>query len=253
MFKLKIIGSGTIIPTKERCPSCYLLEVGTKRILLDIGHGSVVRLVEQGIDMQSIDMLFVSHFHTDHFADMLPLIHARWIDDIHHSGRENRPITIVGPKTIKKRWLNLREIFWPEPEEHYSIKFKEGPRKFSLDDIGIEIFEVRHVDWFQSVGIKISFQGKTFVYTGDIGSRHSVEDLGRIIENVNLLLIEGGSVKPAPNHFTVDQIVEIVDRSDVEKTIITHLRKVNLPILKNKIKDKNKIILARDLMEVEIR
>ncbi|MFA4834021.1 MAG: ribonuclease Z [Patescibacteria group bacterium] len=251
-FKLTIIGSGTMMPTKKRHPSCYLLEVGQKKILLDIGHTSISRLVEMGINLNSIDILFISHFHTDHFADALPLVHSRWIDDISQPGRKHKPLTIIGPKSIKERWKKLREIFWVEPKEHYPLKFIEGVQKISIAGAKIELFEVTHVPWYQSIGIKVSFQNKIFVYTGDIGGHHSAKKLKQTAKNANLLLIEACHVNPTPNHFTINQVAQIVKEAGVKKAIATHLWDAKVPVLKEKIKGQNKIILAKDLIKISI-
>jgi ribonuclease BN (tRNA processing enzyme) len=251
-FQLTIIGSGTMMPTKARHPSCYLLELGRQKILLDLGHTSISRLVDQGIDLHSIDTLFVSHFHTDHFADVLPFIHSRWVDDIHHPGKKHKELTIIGPKSIEERWRKLREVFWVEPQEHYPLKFIEGVQTVEIDEIQIELFEVTHVQWYQSLGIKINFQNKSFVYTGDIGGNHDFQNLKQIVQNINLLLVESECIKPTPNHFTIDQIIEIVNDCNVKKVVATHLRDVNLPILKEKIKNHDNIILAKDLMKIKI-
>jgi ribonuclease BN (tRNA processing enzyme) len=132
-----------MMPTKFRHPSCYFLEVGRKKILLDLGHTSIGRLIDQGIDLHSIDILFVSHFHTDH-------------------------------------------------------------------------------------------------------------SLKRITKNADLLLIEAGYIKPTPNHFTMDQIIKLAESAKIKKTIATHLRDADLPILRKKIKNYKNIILAEDLMRIKI-
>ncbi|MDD5071538.1 MAG: MBL fold metallo-hydrolase [Patescibacteria group bacterium] len=251
-FKLTIVGSGAMMPTKKRHPSCYLLEIGERKILLDIGHTSLARLVEMGIDLNSIDILFISHFHTDHFADALPLVHALWVDGIRRFGGKYKNLTIIGPKSIKKRWEKLKEVFWVEPEEHYPLKFLEGTRKISIDGIKIELFEVTHVPYYQSIGIKVNFQKKIFVYTGDIGGEHSAKKLKQKARNADLLLIEAGYLNPTPNHFTIDQIAQIVKEAEVKKAIATHLRDAYLPALKEKIKGQQKIILAKDLMKISI-
>lgn len=251
-FQLTIIGSGTMMPTKNRHPSCYFLEIGKKRILLDIGHTSIARLIDLDIDLHSIDLLFISHFHTDHFADFLPFVHSRWVDDVHHPGRKHKELIVIGPKTVKERWKKLREVFWVEPQEHYPLKFIEGVQTIKMGDIQIELFEVTHVKWYQSLGIKINFQNKTLVYTGDIGGNHDLQNLKRIVQGIDLLLVEAGYLKPTPNHFTIDQIIEIANTCNVQKIIVTHLRDVNLPVLKEKIKNYNNILLAEDLMKVEI-
>lgn len=250
-FELTIIGSGTVVATKNRHPSCYLLEVGQKKILLDIGHTSIARLVEMDIDLNSIDILFISHFHTDHFADALPLVHFRWVSG-NQLGEKYKTLTIIGPESTKERWKKLREIFWVEPEEHYPLKFIEGVQTISIDDIKIELFEVIHVPWYQSIGIKVCFQNKVFVYTGDIGGHHSAEKLKQMAKNADLLLIEAGYLNPTPNHFTIDQVARIVLEAGVKKAVATHLRDTKVPVLKEKIKGQNKIILAKDLMKISI-
>lgn len=251
-FKLTIIGSGTLVATKKRHPSCYLLKIGQKKILLDIGHTSIARLVEMGVDLNSIDILFISHFHTDHFADALPFVHSRWVDGLSRPGKKYKLLTMIGPKSIKERWKKLREVFWVEPKEHYPLKFIEGVKKISMAGAKIELFEVTHVPYYQSIGIKVSFQNKIFIYTGDIGGGHSLEKLKQTAKNADLLLIEAYYTNPTPNHFTIDQVAQIVREAGIKKAIATHLRDVKVPALKEKIKGQNKIILAKDLMKISI-
>jgi len=251
-FQLTIIGSGTMMPTKARHPSCYLLEINTRKILLDIGHTSVARLIDLGIDLHSIDTLFISHFHTDHIGDMLPFVHARFVDDGQHPERQHQPLTIIGPKTIQERYKKLREVSWPEPYENYPIKFIEGARNITIDNTRIEIFDVKHVEWFSSVGIKITCDKKSLIYTGDIGSDHPIQNLKKMAQNIDLLLIEAGHTKLVYNHFTIEQIIEIVRDSHVKRAIATHVRDTNLSVFKKQIKNCKNIILAKDLMKVKI-
>ena len=115
-LSLTILGSGTMMPTVSRHPAGYLLEVNEKKILIDCGHTTIARLVEMGVDLHSIGAIFVSHFHTDHFADAFPLMHARWVDDLSkpEKERQQEPLLIIGPKTLEERWEKLKEVFWPE-------------------------------------------------------------------------------------------------------------------------------------------
>lgn len=131
-----------------------------KKILLDIGHTSIARLIEMGIDLNSIDILFISHFHTDHFADALPLVHSLWVDGLRRFRGKYKPFTIIGPESIKERWEKLRKIFWVEPKEHYPLKFIAGVKKISMAGAKVELFEVTHVPYYQSIGIKVRFQNK---------------------------------------------------------------------------------------------
>ncbi len=241
-----------MVPTKTRRPSCYLLEVGNKRILFDAGHNSTGRLAEMGIDLQSIDILFISHFHTDHFSDAMPLVHSRWVDDIYHPERGHKELTIIGPESLEERWKKLREVFWVEPQEPYPLKFVEGVKKIKIDDIEIELFEIKHVQWYQSLGIKIKFEGKSVVYTGDVGGENNLQYLKDMAKDIDLLMIEAGCADPSPTHLTIDQVIEISNDANVGKTVATHIRDENLQIFKEKTRKYDRITLAEDLMKIEI-
>jgi ribonuclease Z len=250
-FEITVLGSGTMMPTLKRYPSSYLLEINDQKILLDLGHTTLSRLTELKIDLHSIDLVFISHFHTDHFADFLPLIHSRWVDDL-HKNRKHKPLTVLGPASLEKRFLKLREVFWPEPTENYPLQFLEGPRKINYPEFRIETFPITHVPWFPSVGIKIESCQKTFVYTGDLGGKQSKEDLLKICKNCDLLLIEAGHFKPTPNHFTLDEVIELSEKAKIKKTVATHLRDVHLSVFKTKLKNHPHLILAQDLLKISL-
>lgn len=249
-FHLTILGSGTMMPTKRRHPASYLLQIGDKKILLDVGHQTVGRLVEWGIDLHSIDMISISHFHTDHCGDLLPFVHARFVDGLYRK-TPHKPLLIAGPQTLQERFKKLRDVFWVEPREEYPLEFREGPQAFTLGDVQVELFEVKHVEWFQSVGIRITQDGSTMVYTGDIGSRHSMDDLKKRAENADVLLVECAAIEPAPNHFTIEQVIEVTKEAKVKKTIVTHVRDIHLPHIEPRIAEHPNIILAEDGMKVE--
>jgi len=243
-MNLTILGSGTMMPTKKRNPSAFLLEAEGKRILLDCGHSTIRRLVDFGINPQSVDVVFISHFHCDHFGDAFNLVHSRLL--------KPRKIFFIGPKDLQKRFVLWRTIFWPEANETYPLEFKEGERKLNIGNIDIEIFPVYHVPWFQSVGVKITHRGKTIVYTGDIGSDHPFEHLVEISRDADLLLIEAAAPKPSPNHFTIEQVKELVKQAKVKQTLIVHIRQDMNDLLKRSIRNVSNIILAKDGLKVSI-
>jgi ribonuclease BN (tRNA processing enzyme) len=252
-FIITILGSGSMMPT-TRHPAGYLLEFQGKRILIDCGHTTIARLVDMGIDLHSINTLFISHFHTDHFSDAFPFMHARWVDDLSKPAeeRQSEPLLIIGPKTLEERWNKLKEVFWPEPKENYGIKFLEGARELEIDGLKIEIFDVVHVSWFPSVGIKVSYGGKTFIYTGDLGSNHPIEDLVERVKNVDVLLIECGTIKPSASHFTIEQVIDLVDTAKVKRAFVTHISVQNEALIQEKVGSRKDIVIAQDNMKILI-
>lgn len=222
-FSITVLGAGVMAPTKARNPAGFLVEAGDKKILLDAGHGIVRRLVDFGFDLQAIDFVFASHFHADHFSDVFPLMHARCVDD-NYNNRGHKELLILGPKSAAVRFKLWRKIFWPEPNELYPLKFKEGPTRLLIGQARITTFPIKHVLWFGSLGIIIEFAGKKLVYTGDVGSEQNFNQLVKATQNADLLIIEAGATKPAPTHYTIEQIQALAQAACVKKVLITHVR-----------------------------
>lgn len=235
-----------MVPTLKRHPAGYFVEHENQKILLDCGHATIARLIEMRISLDSINAIAVSHFHTDHFSDCFPLVHARFVDDVQNK-REHQELTLIGPSGLKQRYAKWREIFWPEPGEHYPLKFIEGPNH----SFGpLTTFVVNHVPWFESVGFTIRSGKKKLIYTGDLGSQQSKE-FYKAIEGADILLIECGALSPTPNHFSVEQAIELARKYRIKKVLLTHLRDKNIPQIKKVANQYPQLVsLAQDKMVV---
>lgn len=252
-MRLTILGSGTMLPTRRRLPSAFLLEEDKKKVLLDCGHGALARLAELEIDPREIDAVFISHFHTDHMGDAFNLVHARWLGDTYED-KKHKPLVFFGPKTLQERFKKWREIFWPEPKEKYPLEFHEGEFEYKLGNIGIQTFPVKHVPWFDSVGARVNVNEKILVYPGDIGSSHNFEYLIKRTQDADLFLIEAGYENPTPNHFTFEQIEELVRKANIKQVLITHIKHTikEQERVKRFVQDRTSFRIAEDKMVLEI-
>lgn len=248
---LTVLGSGVLAMTKERNPSGFILEADNKKILLDAGHGVIRRMVDFGFNYQDIDLVFISHFHTDHFGDAFNMVHSRWVDD-NYAGKTNKPLLFLGPEGIKKRFSLWRRIFWVEPNESYPVEFKEGSFKHKLGNIEIETFPVYHVKWFRSVGVVIKYNGKKIVYTGDVGSDQDFKQLVEKCKGADLVVTEASYEKPTPNHYTIGQIQQLIQAAGIKKVLAVHIRPQNLDIVKKTCKREKKLIMGKDGLKIEI-
>ncbi len=251
-MQLRILGSGTMMPTKDRRPSGYLVEHGTARILLDCGHTTIARLIDFGVDLHSIDAVAITHFHTDHFGDLLPLVHARFVDD-RKCGREHRALSIIGPVSTQDRFRKLREVMWPEPSEEYPLTFHEYTHGESIDvgPISLAQFPTKHVPWFPSTGYRLTAEGKSLVYPGDIGSdqESSFEDA---VRDATVLLIEAGAEFPCENHYTLEQVMHLAQRCNVHRVLITHILQRRVDAARSFLQQYPSTTLAEDGMEISV-
>lgn len=249
-MKLHVLGSGTMMPTKKRFPSSYMLDAGSTRLLLDCGHLTLARLLERGVLFRDIEGVCITHFHTDHFSHLLPMVHAMWVDNL-FTHRQPTPLTVFGPSSLAERWKKLKEVFWPE-QESYPVKFVEAGSAHALGSLTVSPFPVKHTENMPAQGYRITAAGHTLAYTGDIGSLHSLEELAEQVQGAHLLIIEAGSLTPTPNHLTVEQVLKLQQLSAVPRVLVTHIREQNLPTIREKIGANKHLTIAEDGMTVDI-
>lgn len=91
-FALQVLGSGGPLADDARASSGYLIwEQGRARVLVDVGGGIFVRFGEAGASLEDLDLIAVTHLHTDHVADLAPLLKGGFLTE------RTRPLSIVGP------------------------------------------------------------------------------------------------------------------------------------------------------------
>ena len=66
-MKLTILGCFSAFPNKNSFTSSQLLEINGKSFLIDCGEGTQIQLRRYGIKLNSIENIFISHLHGDHF------------------------------------------------------------------------------------------------------------------------------------------------------------------------------------------
>ncbi|MBR5470435.1 MAG: ribonuclease Z [Paludibacteraceae bacterium] len=73
-IRLKILGSGSALPNKNRFHSSQLLEVAGRQYLIDCGEGTQIRLWQCVGRTSRLHQVFISHLHGDHCLGLLGLI-----------------------------------------------------------------------------------------------------------------------------------------------------------------------------------
>ena len=96
MMKLTILGSCSAYPTIKRFTSSQILENNGKSYLIDCGEGTQIQLRKNKIKFNTIEHIFISHLHGDHYFGLPGLILT-----FNLLGRE-KPLKIYGPEGIKE-------------------------------------------------------------------------------------------------------------------------------------------------------
>ena len=121
-FELTILGCNSAIPTNHRKPTAQLLNVAERFFLIDCGEGTQLQLRKYKIKMQSIQHIFISHLHGDHYFGLIG-----FISTMHLLGRE-KELHIYAPKELKE--IIYIQLAASKTELRFPLFFHE----FSFDE-----------------------------------------------------------------------------------------------------------------------
>jgi ribonuclease BN (tRNA processing enzyme) len=84
-------------------PISMLLRMNGKTIVIDCGLGVTRGICDQGVALTRIDMIIITHLHSDHYLELGPLFHTAWTAGL------NRTIPVIGPKGLDAYWAAFQE------------------------------------------------------------------------------------------------------------------------------------------------
>lgn len=91
-YSLQLLGSGGPISDDQRSSSGELIWwKGKPRILIDAGGGVYLRFGESGARLEDVDLIAITHFHTDHVADLPALLKGSYFFE------HEKSMAIIGP------------------------------------------------------------------------------------------------------------------------------------------------------------
>ena len=174
--RLVVLGSCGAWPEPGRACSGFVLEHGGARIVLDLGYGTLPRLLTLlgSSAADGIDAVIVTHAHADHMVDLHGLFRARWY------GRRGAPaIPLFAPEQVRARLLGLED----DGEDVVRRVFDWHPLPAAPQQAGplrLESMLLPH--YVPNAGVRLSAPGLTLAYTGDTGPDLRLADLGRDVD-----------------------------------------------------------------------
>jgi ribonuclease BN (tRNA processing enzyme) len=219
-LEMTVLGCWAPYPRAGGACSGYLIRGGGVTLLLDAGNGSFSRL--QGImDFRELSAVVITHYHTDHCADLFCLRHA--IKGARRDGSRKEPLTLYAPGEPRDDFERLagsggdfRVRFIEE------LPLTDGIRRTEMGGLGLEFWSNRHS--LPAYGVAVTGGGRRLVYAGDTGR---FPELARFWAGATLLLCEAsgfardeeqiGSV-----HLTARQAGELAEESQAARLVLTH-------------------------------
>ncbi len=103
MNRVVLLGTkgGPAIRAGGAMPTSSLLELDGRRVVVDCGIGVTKALVDAGVDLKALDLIFITHLHSDHILELGPMIHTAWT-----TGMQG-PVQVYGPPGIEDYWAGF--------------------------------------------------------------------------------------------------------------------------------------------------
>jgi ribonuclease Z len=204
-FRVTLLGAGTPRPDPAHFGPCTLIEAGGQRILVDAGRGATIRLFQLGVPIGSIDLLLLTHFHSDHVVGIPDLWLTGWLGG--WFGRRTRPMRVMGPRGTRHLMHHICEAYSADvtirladerlPEAGSRVVAGEFESCGVIHDAGgvrITCFEVDHGDLIKpAFGYRFDYDGRSAVLSGD--TRYN-ENLVAHARGADLLVHEVAMARP---------------------------------------------------------
>jgi len=174
-----VCGSTSPLADKHRAKTCIAVFAGGKFYVVDTGNGSWNNLGLWRIPAKHIGGIFLTHFHSDHIAELGEFNMQTWA-----AGRP-APLAVHGPEGVKKvvDGFSLAyelsrsyrtahhgaEYMDPEIGKMQAIEHPATEPTVIVEENGVTItmFPVEHAPIKPAVGYRFDYGGRSVVITGD--------------------------------------------------------------------------------------
>jgi len=216
-MRVTVLGSGTAVPEPDRFPAGYLVEHAGRHALVDLGPGVLRRLAQAGVGAERIDTVLLTHYHTDHCADVAALLFA--LRGRTFAGRP--PLRIVGAEGLRALVARLTEAWpWLEPRG-YTLELDEiAPGSTEVIGLRVEAIAIEHTA--QSLGYRLrSPDGALAAFSGDA---IECDALVPLAADADLFVCDSAfpSASPGDGHMTPVQAGRTARRAGVRRLCLTH-------------------------------
>jgi ribonuclease Z len=279
-----LLGTGSPTPLPDRFGPSVLVQAGNQVLLFDAGRGVPIRMHQLGVPLAKIDVLFLTHFHSDHTSGIPDIWLTRWVRT---SGavEATTPFNVIGPTRTAALMSNLERAYSddirirmaakPTPSREgiatTVMEFEKDGVVYERNGVRVIAFEVEHgIEVKPAYGYRVEYDGRLAVLSGDTTYSENVVKYGA---GADLLIHEVAHARPElttdvnfqriMSHHTIPRRAgEVFSQAKPKLAVYTHFilrssAKIPAPSLDDVIAETRQtysgpLELGEDLMSFEI-
>lgn len=221
-MELTFVGCGDAFGSGGRFNTCFHVAGQSTNFLIDCGASSLIALKKLRIDPNKIRTILITHFHADHFGGIpFLLLDARFFS------KRTAPMTIAGPRGIKRVLQQYLETFFPgsstiRPGFELEILELEAGVSGIVNGLSVTPQQVNHGE----VGgpyfaYRIEADGKVLAYSGDTEWTDTLITAGR---DADLFIAEAYfRDRRVKLHLDLESLEQHLDAIKPKRLILTHM------------------------------
>lgn len=143
-----------MMPLPKRHLTSLMMRYNGSSVLIDCGEGTQIAIKEKGWSFNPIDIICFTHYHADHISGLPGLLLTMGNAD------RTKPVTMIGPRGLKKVVNSLRVVAPELPFEIKFIELEDDSETIGFDGFEIDAFRVSHNVTCYGYSMRISRAGK---------------------------------------------------------------------------------------------
>ena len=177
-------GTGAPLPDPKRVGPQAVVVAGDQMLVFDTGPGSTRQLALTGLNISSVNALFLTHFHSDHISDLGEFMLQHWTGT-----GVTEPLKIYGPPGVEEvvdGFLTAYRLDRGYRIDHHGADvmppsgFGGVAHTFDLGtdlmssavvyeagDVQVIAFNVDHPPVVPAVGFRVNYKDRSVMITGD--------------------------------------------------------------------------------------
>ena len=210
-------------------------------VLLDCGYSVPPRFWQLGLDAETLDAIWISHFHADHAFGLPPLLVRFWEE------KRKKDLYFLGQKGIESFVLKCLDLAYPNflPRLEFSLRFVEVEPGDPVTALGMSWRTAVNDHPQRDLALRLDAAGTSVIYSGD---GRPTSETSALAEGVDLIVHEAFHLsKDIPGHGTIAGCLEMARACRARSFALVHIQR---DIRRERFEEIRE--LARSVQEVQV-
>ncbi|ASJ71928.1 MBL fold metallo-hydrolase [Granulosicoccus antarcticus] len=176
---------GPAIRPGSSMPTSNLFCLDGQQIVVDCGLGVTRGLVDQGMQLKDLSLIFISHLHSDHYLELGPLLHTAWTAGL------SSKVDVWGPAGLDVYWqgflasmkadieLRIEDEGRPDLRDLLQIHVMDAGIVMERDGLSISAIRTEHPPLVDCFALSFKTSSAHVVFSGDTAPIAALEDFAR--------------------------------------------------------------------------